>query len=158
MNDVQREGDKLTGLSAPDDSTLIIHLSKPFPPFLDLLTMPYCSVVPHEVADYYGKDFSSHPCGTGPFKFWLWKEGVKLIYHRNENYFESDSAGNRLPYLDAIETSFITDKQSAFIEFLKGNLDFISGLDVSYKDELLTRNGLLQAKYKDRFVMESNLI
>jgi peptide/nickel transport system substrate-binding protein len=57
--------------------------------------------------------------------------------------------------LDAVEVSFINDKQSAFIEFLKGNLDFISGLDVSFKDELLTRTGKLQSKYRNSFRMDT---
>jgi oligopeptide transport system substrate-binding protein len=78
-----------------------------------------------------------------------------LILHKNENYFEFDAAGFRLPYLDAVMVSFISDKQSAFLEFLKGNLDFISGLDVSYKDDLLTPDGKLRAKYKGKFVMQT---
>ncbi len=145
----------LSGAVALNDSTLQIKLSNPNPAFLGLLTMPYCSVVPKEVVEHYGNDFRSHPCGTGPFKFSFWKEGVRLILLKNENYFRTDSNGKHLPYLDAVEVSFISDKQSAFIEFLKGNIDFMSGLDASYKDELLTRNGNLQAKYRNKFVMET---
>ena len=37
------------------------------------------------------------------------------------------------------------------MEFIKGNIDLISGIDASYKDELLTFDGHLQEKYKDRF-------
>jgi peptide/nickel transport system substrate-binding protein len=51
--------------------------------------------------------------------------------------------------------TFLIDKQSAFLEFVKGNLDFISGLDQSYKDELLNRDGQLHPKYHDRFNMSS---
>lgn len=156
LNSVKRDStDVLIGVQAINDSTLTINLSRPNPSFLGLLTMPYCSVLPKEVVEFYGNDFRSHPCGTGPFKFGTWKEGVKLIFLKNENYFKVDSSGRRLPYLDAVEISFITDKQSAFIEFLKGNLDFISGIDASYKDELLTRSGKLQSKYKNQFVMET---
>ena len=39
----------------------------------------------------------------------------------------------------------------AFLEFLKGNLDFMNSVDPSYKDELLTRSGHLNPKYSDRF-------
>ena len=156
MNSVRRDStDILTGIHAINDSTLSIFLTRPNPSFLGLLTMPYCSVIPKEVVEFYGNDYRSHPCGTGPFKFGFWKEGVKLIFLKNENYFKVDSSGRRLPFLDAIEISFINDKQSAFIEFLKGNLDFISGIDASYKDELLTRSGKLQMKYKNQFVMET---
>ena len=34
---------------AINDSTFFIRLKTPFPPFLGLLTMPYCSVVPQEI-------------------------------------------------------------------------------------------------------------
>ena len=131
---------------APDDSTLIISLMSPFPPFLGLLSMQYCSVVPHEAVGKYGADFRQHPVGTGPFKFGMWKEGVKLVMLKNDHYFESEKDGP-LPYLDAVAVTFIVDKQSAFLEFMKGNLDFVSGIDASYKDELLTRNGDLRPRY-----------
>jgi ABC-type transport system substrate-binding protein len=53
--------------------------------------------------------------------------------------------------LEAIAISFIPDKQSAFLEFLKGKNDLISGIDLSYKDELLDPQGNLNTKYADRF-------
>jgi peptide/nickel transport system substrate-binding protein len=37
------------------------------------------------------------------------------------------------------------------MEFVKGNLDFQSGIDASYKDELLTSSGTLNPKYKNKF-------
>ena len=49
--------------------------------------MKYCSVVPHEIID--GGNFNNEPVGTGPFKFQLWKEDVKLVLRKNENYFET---------------------------------------------------------------------
>lgn len=136
--------------SAPDDTTFVIHLQQPFSPFLSLLGMVYCSVVPREVVEHYGADFRQHPCGTGPFQFQLWKENVKLVMRRNPHYFERDSLGRPLPYLDAVAVTFIVDKQTNFLEFVKGNLDFLNSLDASYKDELLTRNGHLREKYADR--------
>ncbi len=155
LNAVERdETGNLSGISALNDSILRIRLSHPFPAFLSLLSMPYCSVLPHEVVQHYGQDFRTHPCGTGPFRFSFWKEGVSLILLKNENYFEW-AEGQRLPYLDAIQISFINDKQSAFIEFLKGNLDFLSGLDASYKDELLTRDGMLQERHRNKFRLQT---
>jgi peptide/nickel transport system substrate-binding protein len=69
--------------SAPDDSTFEIHLLSPFHPILGLLSMQYCSIVPHEVVEKYGKNFRSHPCGTGPFQFKSWEEGQDLILIKN---------------------------------------------------------------------------
>ena len=135
---------------AVDDSTFRIRLVESFPPFLGLLTMPYCSVILPEAAERFGKDFRKYPVGTGPFQLKMWKEGVKLVCVKNPHYFETDGEGRRLPYLDAVATTFIVDKQSVFMEFVKGNLDFMSGLDASYKEELLTKDGRLNPKYEGR--------
>ena len=136
--------------TALDDTTFQIELAKPFPPFLGILSMTYASVVPHEAVEYYGDDFRSHPVGTGPFKFQYWKENVKLVFRKNPNYFELDAAGERLPYIDAVSVSFLIDKQVAFLEFIKGKFDFMSGIDARYKDELLTYDGNLRKKYEDK--------
>lgn len=135
---------------APNDSTFVVQLDNPFPPFLNMLTAQYCSVVPFEVADHYGKDFRSHPIGTGPFKFKYWKEGEILVLLKNENYWEIEN-GHRLPYLDAIKATFIGDKQTAFMEFIKKKIDFFNSLDGSYRDDILTKSGKTTEKYKGKF-------
>ncbi len=136
---------------AVNDSTLVIFLEDPFPPFLSILSMPYCSVVPREVTEALGRDFAMNPIGTGPFLFRHWSRDEKLVLRKNPDYFERDSAGRRLPYLDAVAITFIKDKQSEFLEFMKGNLDFLSGVHPAYKDELLTRSGALNPDYEERF-------
>ena len=140
---------------AENDSVFTIKIKNIFPPFLSLLGMPYCSVIPYEVAEHYGKDFRRNPIGTGPFQFKFWKEGVKLVLLKNPDYFEIDNAGNSLPYIDAVSVTFIVDKQTAFLEFIKGNLDFMNSIDPAFKDELLTPNGELREKYQDEIVMSS---
>lgn len=138
----------INGCSAPSDSVFVVHLQKPFPPFLGLLSMPYCFVVPHEAVEHYGQDFGRNPVGTGPFYMKFWKEGEKLVLRKNNRYFEKDSLGNTLPYLEAVTVTFIADKQSEFLEFVNGNIDFLSGVHSASKDELLTRTGDLNPKYK----------
>jgi len=135
---------------AENDSILKIILKQPFPAFLGLLSMRYCSVVPKEAIDYYGIDYRRNPVGTGPFQFKLWEENVKLVLRKNPLYFEIDEAGNKLPYLEAVSITFLPDKQSEFLQFAQGKIDFISGLDNSYKDELVTTKGKLQEKYKNK--------
>ena len=66
-------------VNALNDSTLSIQLSRPFPPFLGMLSMQYCSVLPREAIQKYGHDFRSHPVGAGPFRFAMGKEGGCLI-------------------------------------------------------------------------------
>lgn len=146
LNAVAKKDNKYL-INAINDSTLLITLEKPYRPFLNLLSMPYCSVIPHEVANHYQKDFRSNPVGTGPFFFKYWAEGEKVVLLKNPLYFEFFQ-GKRMPFLDAVNIAFLKDRQTAFLEFIKGNFDFISGIDASYKDELLSRTGKLNKKYE----------
>jgi len=131
---------------AIDDSTFQMRLLKPFRPMLSILTMQYCSVVPKEAIDQYGKDFRNHPVGTGPFQFKSWIENQALFLEKNPNYFEKAGA-ERLPYLDGVKISFISDRKTAFLELMKGKLDLLSGLESSYVNELLDSDGNLLEKH-----------
>ncbi len=143
-----------TAFSAINDTTFLIRLVKPFPPLTGLLTAQYASVVPYEVVNYYGKDFRNNPVGTGPFFFKYWKEGETMVFLKNQNYFEKED-GIKLPFLDAVQISFISDKQTAFLQFLKKEIDFFSGIDGSYRNDILTKTGKLQEKYKGHFKLET---
>jgi len=142
--------DRIDGFRAVNDSAFQFKLLRPFTPVLGLLSMQYCSIVPKEVVEKYGKDFRNHPCGTGPFQFKSWEEGQVLILLKNEKYFETDSAGKRLPYLDAIKTTFYDNKATEFLLFRQGKLDFINDIDASFKDEVLTKKGELQKEWQGK--------
>lgn len=143
----------IEAFKAINNQVFRINLKTPFPGFLGLLTMKYCSVVPKEVIDVEGSNFRSKPIGTGPFQFKLWVENTKLVLRRNPIYYEKDDKGVQLPYLEAVAVSFLPDKQSEFMQFVQGNIDFLSGLDVSFKDELIDNAGNLTEKFKNRFEM-----
>ncbi|MEO1628419.1 MAG: ABC transporter substrate-binding protein [Bacteroidota bacterium] len=134
---------------ALNDSTFQLRLLKPFRPMLGILSMQYCSVVPREAVEGYGKGFRNNPVGTGPFRFKRWLENQALFLLPNEQYFEQ-SDGRALPLADGIRVSFIGDRMTAFLELIGGKIDFISGLESSYANELLTSEGQLQPKQKDR--------
>src|SRR5690554_5746227 len=138
---------KVESFQAINDTLFQIKLKQPFPAFLGLLTMKYCSVVPKEIVSHYKSEFRSHPIGTGPFKFKRWEENIKLVFRKNNHYFETDETGQKLPYLEAVAITFLPDKQSEFLQFFQGNLDYVSGLDASYKDEILTAKGELRNLY-----------
>ena len=142
--------------SAPDDSTFELRLLTPFHPMLGLLSMQYCSIVPREVVEKYGKDFRSHPCGTGPFQFKSWEEGQDLILVRNEHYFEKDSSGFSLPYLDAIKVSFFDNRATEFLLLQQGRLDFMNDIDPSFKDEVLNKKGELKKDWIGRIQLSKS--
>jgi len=135
--------------TALNDTIFQIRLRKAFRPLPEILTMPYCSVVPKEAVDFWGKDFSQHPVGTGPFRFHYWDEGNVLVLRKNENYWEKDERGNHLPYLDAVHIGFVDSKATEFFLFLQGKVDFVNNIDGSFKDLVLTKNGALKPEFEN---------
>jgi peptide/nickel transport system substrate-binding protein len=133
------------------DSIFQIELKKEFDPFLGILSMKYCSVVPQEIVAALGDKFSKKPIGTGPFKFKKWDENVKLVLSKNKNYFEHDSLGQKLPYLDGIAISFIPDKKSEFMELLSGRLDMVSSPENSIIDQIFDYKGDLNPRFSSNY-------
>jgi oligopeptide transport system substrate-binding protein len=148
--------DTLHAFTAIDDSTFQLKLVRPFHPILGILTMPYCSIIPQEVVKKYGKDFRSHPCGTGPFQFAFWDEGQALVFHKNTRYFEKDQQGHRLPYLDAVKVNFLDSRATEFLAFQQGQLSFLNDIDASFKDEVLTKAGELRKEWKQKVVLDKH--
>lgn len=130
---------------------LKIYLEQPFPAFLEILAMPYAFVVPKEIVTKYAKDVRVHPVGTGAFKFKQWDEGSTLIFLKNPNYWRKDELGKSLPYLDAIQVSFINDKTLAFLTFSQGKLDFLVGIEDNSPELFLEQDGALKEEFKHRF-------
>ena len=139
--------------TAINDSTFRLLLSQPFNPILGLLSMQYCSIVPKEVVKKYGKDFRNHPCGTGPFKMIAWEEGQAMVMVKNEHYFEKDSTGQPLPYLDGIKISFYDSRATEFLLFQQGQEDFINDIDPSFKDEVINKTGVLKKEWAGKIVL-----
>jgi peptide/nickel transport system substrate-binding protein len=145
--------DTVQPFKAINDTTFQLKLLIPFHPILGVMSMQYCSIVPKEVVDKYGKDFRRHPCGTGPFQFVAWDEGQALILKKNPTYFEKDTTGTRLPYLDGIKITFLENKATEFLEFQQKRLDFINDIDPSFKDEVITKSGALRPEWKNKIVL-----
>ncbi len=145
--------DRVDTITAVNNLTVRITLKEPFPAFLGLLSMKYASIVQPEAVAFYGDNFRSNPIGTGPFYLKRWNENQKMVLRKNQNYWEKDEQRAQLPYLEAVAITFKSDKQSEFLEFAQGNLDFINAIDPSYKDELLTTYGDLKPEYHQKVTM-----
>jgi ABC-type transport system substrate-binding protein len=148
--------DSIDGFKAIDDTTFQVKLIRPYQPILGILSMQYCSIVPHEAVEKYGTDFRRHAVGTGPFQFVAWEEGQALIMKKNPNYFEVDDNGKRLPYLDGIKVSFYDSKATEFLLFRQKKLDFINDIDASFKDEVLTKRGTLRKDWQGKIQLQTH--
>ena len=145
-----------SAFEARGEYTLVIRLKTAYAPFLSILAMPYCSVVPHEVVEKYGKDFGRNPVGTGPFRYFLWEDNVKLIFHKNESYHE-DGEDQAIPAVDALSISFIRSRESAFMEFLQGKLDFVGEIDPAFRSKILTKEGRLMEEYSGQYELHRSI-
>lgn len=151
-----RKVDSLQAFTAVDDSTFRLKLTRPYMPVLGILSMQYCSIVAKEAVEKYGNDFRRHPVGTGPFRFIAWEEGQALVLGRNDHYFEKDSSGNRLPYLDGIKVTFYDSKATEFLLFRQKKLDFVNDIDPSFKDEILIKQGRLRKEWEDKIQLRTS--
>lgn len=126
-----------------DSKTVQITLDKSFPPFLGLLTTTYASIVDSEAEG----SLRSEPAGTGPFKLAWWEEEIALVMHKNPNYWEVDSLGQTLPYLEAVHVDFVPDMAAEYLGLVQGRYDFISGLHPAYMEDLMDENGELADRH-----------
>ncbi len=135
---------------SPNDSTFVLKLVSPAASLLGLLSTNFGYVVPKEYARLDKSYLARNPVGTGPFYVRRWEDEIKLVMRKNPHYHEKDTQGVPLPYLDAINVTFVKNKQTAFMQFAAGSYDFFNGLEGSFKDELLTDQAMLKPKYAQK--------
>lgn len=64
--------------------------------------------------------------GTGPFELVSWSQNEKMVLKKNPSYWQKDSKGNQLPYLDELEYRIATDGPSRTNSLLAGELNVTS--------------------------------
>ena len=73
-----------------------------------------------------GKAYGRSPVGTGPFKFVEWREGDYILLERFPNYWETDAAGGKLPYLDRVLIKFIIEPSTLVAALKTGEVDGVN--------------------------------
>jgi len=111
----------VAGIKTPDPWTIIFQLASPDPIFLAKLAMPFAAAVPPEVVARYGKDFSRHAIGSGPFMLKEWKSGQRIVLVRNPYYFLPG-----LPRLDAVSEEIGVDDNLQWLKYETGEIDIAS--------------------------------
>jgi ABC-type transport system substrate-binding protein len=104
---------------AVDASTVKFTLKKPEAPFVANLAMNFSAIVSPTAAKKYGKDLSSNPVGTGPFKFVSWVKDDNIVLERYTGYW-GDKA-----YLDRVIFKVIPDATARYLALKKGEVDII---------------------------------
>ena len=99
------------------DYEVTFHLKRPQPDLIALLASGQSPVYPCHVTP---AQMRQHPIGTGPFKFVEYKPNERIRVMRNPNYWKP-----RRPYLDAIETTIITNTATRDLNFIAGKFDLV---------------------------------
>ncbi len=144
------------GLRELDRYTLQIRLGKTLPRFGEqLAASDLLGAVAREVVEHYGEAIGDHPVGTGPFKLAEWRRSSRVVLVRNPDYrvrlWQADPApddaegqaiaarlrGRRVPLLDRVEVSIITEEQPRWLSFLGGESDLIYGVPAQFVDQAM---------------------
>jgi peptide/nickel transport system substrate-binding protein len=83
-----------------------------------------------------------------------WEEGQALVLQRHPRYFEKDSSGQSLPYLDGVKITFYDSKATEFLLFRQQKLEFINDIESSFKDEVLTKRGTLRPEWEEKVQLQ----
>lgn len=118
-----------------DGDWVVFNLDSPYPPFMDILTQTWSSIIDQDWAANQGawpgtadtwKDYNnpeSPPLqevmnGTGPFKFDRWNKGVEVVMKRNADYWR-DSAE-----IETVRIKNVEEWSTRKSLFLNGDADF----------------------------------
>jgi len=108
----------VSGIETPAPWTIVFHLTSPDPIFLEKLAMPFAAAVPREIVAQYGKEFSRHAIGSGPFKLKQWLSGQRIVLVKNPDYFLKG-----LPYLDAVVEQMGVDDDLEWLQYETSQID-----------------------------------
>jgi peptide/nickel transport system substrate-binding protein len=100
-------------IEAPDDFTVILHMKEPSATLLWNLSDGAIGVVPYGS----GSEMTTHPMGSGPFKFVSAETDKEVLVERNEDYW-SDKAK-----LKGVRFAVVPDATTRALELRKGSAD-----------------------------------
>jgi ABC-type transport system substrate-binding protein len=107
----------VSGIEVLGPYELKVQLEKPFAPFIKLLGLTTAYVVPQEEVARWGREFSFHGSGTGPYILERWEHNQFLQLKANSSY----CAGP--PRLGGLIYRIVPEDFTALTEFEAGNID-----------------------------------
>jgi peptide/nickel transport system substrate-binding protein len=113
-----------------DDTTVEVHFTTAYAPFLNNLTHSVLSPVSPTAARAAGVDFGRFPVGTGPFKFKEWQPQISMTFERNPDYdwpigvYQHEGPA----HLDEIVIAFIPEETTRFGTLESGESLVVDGV------------------------------
>lgn len=150
------EFDRVVGLRAPDDRTLVVELERPTPYFLDVVSFVAfapqhpASIRAHERLDARTGAMITSPGWTQPgelvtsgaftLEAWRFKRDMRLA--RNPRYWDEASVSIR-----SIAIPVIADANAQVLAFRSGAVDWTSDITPGYRGELVRRRAEFDAEH-----------
>jgi peptide/nickel transport system substrate-binding protein len=126
-----------------DPQNVKVNLSTPTGGFLYSLAMASAVVTPANLVKAQGKDFWSHPVGTGPFKLESWARGSSITFAKNTKYWTPGR-----PRLDKVVFNFVTDDNTRVLDLANGQAQVIDSLPFSQVASVRARTNVSVIPYK----------
>jgi ABC-type transport system substrate-binding protein len=112
----------VTRLSAPDKTTVVFHLNKPFAPLLSNLALgsvAYFNILPKEGKGKSDAEFwFKWQFGSGPFYIDSYQPSVKMVLKANPFFRERDP--EKRPFVDQVDMPIIPDPSTQVAQFRAG--------------------------------------
>ncbi len=118
-------------VTAIDTSHVQFTLKRPFAPLLATLTDRAGMILSPTAVQKLGANLSNDAtgAGSGPFQFVEWIKGDHLTLKRNPHYWQKDSQGNALPYLQSIRYRPITNGSVMFTNLETSTINAADSID-----------------------------
>lgn len=117
----------IVGVEIVDALTVRVQLSSPWSTLPYSLTSQAGAIAAPE--QLRSDKPAEHPIGTGPFVFDGWERDRSFDVNRNPTYWRTDADGTRLPYLDRIEFSILSDPTTRTATLEQGGVDVVESYD-----------------------------
>jgi len=118
------------GISAPDESTVVIELEQPSSTFLPALATGGGSIVPREVYDTRGNATTRNPVGSGPFVLEEYTSGLQLRLKAFDDHWKG------APRLAGFTVRIIPDANTALREYRAGQIDILNEVPAGMRREI----------------------
>jgi peptide/nickel transport system substrate-binding protein len=118
------EANQVSGITAPDDQTLVIKLKSPAADFIHLLTLPTVSPRPVEAEQYVpdSPDYRQHIVNDGPYQVQSYVPDKSATLVRNPAW-DASTDPVRAAYVDQIDLTFGIDQANIQTQLLAGTGD-----------------------------------
>ena len=127
----------ISGITTPDSSTIVFHLTQAASDFIYILAMPFNSARPMEYDSYVpdSAQFRAHLMSDGPYKLSSYTPGKQVVWVRNTAWKQSTDSVRHQYVAKVVDTLGVSDATTQVDEIKAGTQDLEQ--DVPFPPQLI---------------------